>query len=301
MNKHTSSGFTFVEIAIALVVIGLLIGGIIIGKDIVREAQLHKVVTRTAELQTAIEAFKLQYDQVPGDFTEASQYWPDCVDDANYDENTCDGDGDKRITAHYNEDLRAWQHLSLAKILPKKYSGLSYTNTINNPPTRSDYESRLPGGSLDTSYRFYYYGKHPTIPSHKPIWGKSGNFVVLSAFGSGSGSLVISDMGTPDPSDDIIVDLSYFSNQEAAVTPLEAQMIDVKMDDGDPSSGNALALSGLNIGKIRMGNPTKDVFCTLPNSGAAPTAQDFQNNPANSATYNGATSHLACRMMFYVD
>lgn len=71
-NKAFSSplsqaGFTLIEIAIVLVVIGLLLGGILKGKEMVRTAKLKKVITTADGVRSAVYAYLDKFGQLPGD------------------------------------------------------------------------------------------------------------------------------------------------------------------------------------------------------------------------------------------
>jgi prepilin-type N-terminal cleavage/methylation domain-containing protein len=60
-------GFTLVEIAIVLVIIGLLIGGILKGQSMIQNAKVKRLVNDMQGLQTAIIAFQDRFGQLPGD------------------------------------------------------------------------------------------------------------------------------------------------------------------------------------------------------------------------------------------
>ncbi|RLB12882.1 MAG: prepilin-type cleavage/methylation domain-containing protein [Deltaproteobacteria bacterium] len=62
-----SRGFTLVEIAIVLVIIGLLIGGILKGREMIKNAKAKRVVKMADELRSAWNAFYDKYGVYPGD------------------------------------------------------------------------------------------------------------------------------------------------------------------------------------------------------------------------------------------
>jgi prepilin-type N-terminal cleavage/methylation domain-containing protein len=67
MNKPQSHGFTLVEIAIVLVVIGLLIGGVLRGQELMNSARASTIVTQQSSMQTAYFGFVDRYKMLPGD------------------------------------------------------------------------------------------------------------------------------------------------------------------------------------------------------------------------------------------
>ena len=114
-----------------MVIIGLIIGGMTVGQDLIKSAELNSVVTDINKYKTAINTFKLKYNRsLPGDLTNAQSYWPSCTDDG---DNLCNGDGSGAIGAYFTdrEDLRAWQHLSLSEIISGSYTGV-YSSPILN-------------------------------------------------------------------------------------------------------------------------------------------------------------------------
>ncbi|MBF2735877.1 MAG: prepilin-type N-terminal cleavage/methylation domain-containing protein [Betaproteobacteria bacterium AqS2] len=66
-----NEGFTLVEIAIVLVVIGLLLGGILKGQELINNAKVRSVADRQNSLKVAWFAFIDRYAGVPGDYVLA--------------------------------------------------------------------------------------------------------------------------------------------------------------------------------------------------------------------------------------
>ncbi len=60
-------GFTLVEIAIVLVIIGLLIGGILKGREMIKNAKIKRIVKTADELRSTIMSFYDRYGVYPGD------------------------------------------------------------------------------------------------------------------------------------------------------------------------------------------------------------------------------------------
>lgn len=69
------SGFSLVEISIVIVVIGLLVGGVLAGRSVIRAAELRAVGTEMNNYVTAIYQFRDKYSGLPGDLVNATLYW----------------------------------------------------------------------------------------------------------------------------------------------------------------------------------------------------------------------------------
>ena len=66
MNKQR--GFTLVEIAIVLVIIGLLLGGILKGQELINSARVRNLADTTTGIQAAYYGFIDRYRRIPGDW-----------------------------------------------------------------------------------------------------------------------------------------------------------------------------------------------------------------------------------------
>ena len=72
--KRAKRGVTLVEIAIVLVIIGLLLGGILKGQELINNAKVKNMISYQESLRAAWYAFIDRYEAVPGDWTRASQF-----------------------------------------------------------------------------------------------------------------------------------------------------------------------------------------------------------------------------------
>jgi len=112
-----------------LVIIGLIIGGITAGQELIRAAELNSVASDITKFKVANNTFKLKYNAMAGDMDNAQSYWPSCVDAPS---NTCNGDN-SGILESSSERIRFWQHLSLAGVLNGNYTGeLSGISAVAN-------------------------------------------------------------------------------------------------------------------------------------------------------------------------
>ena len=72
MQAQKQSGFTLVEIAIVLVIIGLLLGGILKGQELINSARVRNLADTTTGIQAAYYGFIDRYRRVPGDWAAAA-------------------------------------------------------------------------------------------------------------------------------------------------------------------------------------------------------------------------------------
>src|ERR1051325_7232617 len=72
MNK-SQKGFTLVEIAIVLVIIGLLLGGILKGQEMITQAKIKNVIADVTGVSAAMYGYPDPYCALPGDDKNATR------------------------------------------------------------------------------------------------------------------------------------------------------------------------------------------------------------------------------------
>jgi prepilin-type N-terminal cleavage/methylation domain-containing protein len=68
-------GFTLVEIAIVLVIIGLLLGGILKGQEMITQAKIKNVIADMSGVSAAMYGYQDRYRALPGDDKNAASRW----------------------------------------------------------------------------------------------------------------------------------------------------------------------------------------------------------------------------------
>jgi prepilin-type N-terminal cleavage/methylation domain-containing protein len=74
LSRRQQSGFTLVEIAIVLVIIGLLLGGVLKGQKLINSAKAKAVITDFRNTATMIAAYQDRFRALPGDDPSAKQH-----------------------------------------------------------------------------------------------------------------------------------------------------------------------------------------------------------------------------------
>lgn len=73
--KTSQKGFTLVEIAIVLVIIGLLLGGILKGQEMITQAKIKNVIADMSGVSAAMYGYQDRYKALPGDDKNAGTRW----------------------------------------------------------------------------------------------------------------------------------------------------------------------------------------------------------------------------------
>src|SRR2546428_433572 len=90
-------GFTLVEIAIVLVIIGLLLGGILKGQEMITQAKIKNVIADFSGVSAAYHGYQDRYRAIPGDDPNAATRWASMTNPA-----PVQGDGNGIVSCTYN-------------------------------------------------------------------------------------------------------------------------------------------------------------------------------------------------------
>ncbi len=129
--KKQSIGFSLIEVAIALSVIGILMGLSLKGRDLIELAKIRSLIAQVENYKSAVQIFYEKYGALPGDFKEASIAISS--DLANGDETGIieSKEDAKRFWTHLTKDGFSSVHM-LDGFPSTKLGGiLSVSNTIN--------------------------------------------------------------------------------------------------------------------------------------------------------------------------
>ena len=190
------------------------------GQSLIRAAELRAVGTEYARYAAAANSFSDKYFALPGDMTNATQFWgvanatpATCRTTVGTGTQTCDGNGDGAAVnalspgTIVDEEYRFWQHLANAGLIEGSYTGVdtgSFVSTNLNSP-----QSKL----------------------RPALWFTFGWKTVSGAY-----NLFDGDYG-----DAFAVGLNSSAWVEAAILkPEEMWNIDTKLDDGKPATGNVV-------------------------------------------------------------
>lgn len=128
------SGFTLIEIAIVLVIIGLLLGGVLKGQELITSARVRNLIAQQDGVKAAYFGFLDRYRALPGDYStaQATANIPGCG-------GCFGGDANGQIQT-VAESIHAWEHLSKAGFITGSYvsgaaapAAADTTNTPTNP------------------------------------------------------------------------------------------------------------------------------------------------------------------------
>lgn len=234
--SNTSQGFTLVELAIVLVVIGLIVSAALGGREILRIAKLKSAISEVQGYQVAVDNFKEAYNGLPGDLKNATSFWTSGTANGNGDGHIGDGTAGDDTEPYY-----AWDQLALAKLIPGVYSGAGTAAAVGVNVPRS---SAIENSGYSLSYFSTSFGYTDTLGRAFP-----GHYLALGRNHTTH---------------------NYVAN--ASLAPEEAVYIDNKMDDGTPDFGKVLGVTGLvaPVGACTTGSAPNLTY-DMANAGVACT------------------------------
>ncbi len=216
-------GFSLVELSIVLVILGLLTGGILAGRSLIRASELRAVSTEHSRWITATRAFQDKYLGLPGDLTNATGFWGKDATNCNSHTGTaatngvCNGNGNGLLQiagspASWGEQLQYWRHLAAAGLIEGTYTGLAGSGANN--------EALLGVNSPISKLSSAGWG----------VWQSSDHAGSSNAFAYQYGNTLV--FGAQNPAN---------PPHAAILKPEEAWNIDTKLDDGKPATGKLMA------------------------------------------------------------
>lgn len=232
-------GFTLIELSIVLVIIGLIVGGILAGNELVRAAKLRSLIKEVNQLTTAVNTFKGKYNCLPGDCARATQFFGtagDCTVQLD-DTATCSGDGNGLILSdsfynHGGEHLYMAHHMKLAWL-----TDLPLTQPNDKSVLDAGLFLNLPGRNVLGSNAEKTIG-YTVVPVLDSMIATSGSPVICSFPGSPpvlGNQITMGGQGIYYP---------YMHSRtniaQPAMSGMDAYSIDAKMDDGHPARGKII-------------------------------------------------------------
>ena len=235
MRVSHNAGFSLVELAMGLLIIGLLVAGVLQGQALLTNAKISRTIAQGNAYIKAVNSFEAIYGALPGDFAHAQRDIPGCREAAQ----CLDGDGNglvgdlertaeiivaRNIASDHPETLEAWKHLALADLINDidvGFSGTDFKWGVSHP-------RHAFGGGV---HFFSYYGYWVGDAVHGVYFLFSR--VAPKEDGDENGTL---------------------GSSVWLLSPIIAQAIDLKADDGLPTEGRVMGMIWIPASLDTMSN-----------------------------------------------
>lgn len=231
-TKH-KRGFTLLELSMVLIVIGLMIGGVLVGQELVKAAQARAQIAQIEKFNSAVNTFKVKYGYIPGDIPDpyASQFGFQARGS-----NPGQGDGNGLLQGYaggtgygwvigIGENAMFWVDLSAARLIDGSFSAASPTSGGGSDITGTNISLYLPQAKIGNGNYVYTWNTNSTPANNAFLNFFTNNYFAISSVNA---ILNSSDIG----------EISSSPN----ITVAQAYAIDKKIDDGLPLSGSVQAI-----------------------------------------------------------
>ena len=152
--RQKQMGFTLVEIAIVLVIIGLLLGGVLKGQELINSAKVKNFANDFRNIPLFIYGYQDKYKSLPGDDSQAAAHVSGATTA------TCVGclgngviNGNWDSTTATNESFLFWQHVRLAGLAAGPTTVTDPDYIIAGDRLRFPEKAQTPGGGAGTEAR----------------------------------------------------------------------------------------------------------------------------------------------------
>jgi prepilin-type N-terminal cleavage/methylation domain-containing protein len=165
--KRNQSGFTLIEIAIVLVIIGLLLGGVMKGQELINSAKVKNLATDFRNVPVYVYGYQDKYHAIPGDDRDVVAHIGTATFNPTVGTGPANTLGNGVIDGKWddvgtNESHVFWQHVRAAGLAP---GPTDIVATPNLHPTNAM------GGRIGVTNSSAVDG---------PIAGLTGSFIVCS-------------------------------------------------------------------------------------------------------------------------
>ena len=297
MGTNKRSGFTLVESSIVFVIIGLIVGGVLVGQDLIKAAYIRAQISQIEQFNVATNAFYGKYQALPGDMNystaEANGFaTTDWVGGVRSSHVPGDGDGNGLIQGcdaiYYPYSLGCGEEGYF-------WSELTYANGLMLNLIPGSFG--VPGGS--PYYSFTTFDTDIVLSKIawiQQIWPQAkignGNFIYVYS-NNGYNYFGLSIIGLPNSGMNGELNTSTIPG----ITSVMAYKIDSKIEDGQPQSGrvDTNCIDNDYNPALRQANPASTGSYTGTTCYDSTTNTYVINSPING---NGASGVCALSFQF---
>jgi prepilin-type N-terminal cleavage/methylation domain-containing protein len=224
--KRNQSGFTLIEIAIVLVIIGLLLGGVLKGQELINSAKVKSFATDFRNIPVFIYGYQDKFRALPGDDAAVAAHASGTVAATVAGSQT---PGNGLIEGNWNsytktdESYLFWQHIRLANLA-------TGTTVIPGTPVAGD--------------------------GYRPLNAAGGEIGIQSASPIAGSSPAIDSSGNPIRGTYIVCSPNILGKF--------AKQLDLQMDDGQTNTGAMLTIANNGaLGSAAVASPADATVYTV--------------------------------------